>query len=379
MKTKKLQVLIVSILFSLPALASVRTVSNNPTRPAQYTTFDAAQTASVAGDTIYIYGSPFTYPEIIVRKRLVLIGAGYAPNNQFGQPTNITALTLFRDTGSNNATGSVITGFLISGRVDFGGTLVSNNIQLFRNRISSYVNLSGASPTGYADGWVIYNNIMESYVYAGGTNRTAQSATNIIIANNIMINSFYFYGLNSNTILIDHNLFIGGSTTRFSSVFNVIATNNIFVRSSGNLIYNTVLCSFNNNLSNQSTIGGASEYNPTNSFTANYIGTGGGANSGSGNLVGVDPVFVNVTNFDNYTTTFNYRLQTSSPGHNGATDGTDMGIYGGSYPFPSGGVGTQYDTSPMPAIPQVTALNIQNATIQPNGTLNVQVQAKVNN
>src|SRR6188768_3512227 len=178
MKNKKLQVLIASMLFSLPVLATVRTVSNNPTQPAQYTTFDAAQTASVAGDTIYVYGSPFQYPEIIVRKRLVLIGAGYAPNNQFGQPTNVTAIVLFRDTGANNATGSVITGFLVSGRVDFGGTLVSNNIRLFRNRITSYINLSGGSPAGYVDGWVIYNNIIQSYIYGGGTTRTAQCATN---------------------------------------------------------------------------------------------------------------------------------------------------------------------------------------------------------
>src|SRR5689334_2190928 len=97
MKNKKLQVLIVSMLFSLPAFASVRTVSNNPTRPAQYTTFAAAQTASAAGDTIYIYGSPFTYPDFTVTKRLVLIGAGYSPNNQFGQPTTITSIILYHD------------------------------------------------------------------------------------------------------------------------------------------------------------------------------------------------------------------------------------------------------------------------------------------
>jgi len=33
----------------------------------------------------------------------------------------------------------------------------------------------------------------------------------------------------------------------------------------------------------------------------------------------------------------------------------------------------------MPPIPQVISVNIQNATIAPNGTLNVKVQGKVNN
>ncbi|HEY3404923.1 MAG TPA: hypothetical protein VGK59_16150, partial [Ohtaekwangia sp.] len=258
-------------------------------------------------------------------------------------------------------------------------TLISDNIQIFRNRVSSYINLSGASPTGWADGWVICNNIIDSYIYGGGTTRTANSATNIIIANNIFTSSGSLYGMNSNTILVDHNLFIGAGSIKFNAIFNAIVTNNIFIRSAGTVMTNTVLCTFNNNLSNQSTIGSASEYNPTNTFTANFIGGGGGANSGSGNQVGVDPLFVSVSNNDTYTPTFNYRLQASSTGRNASTDGTDMGIYGGSYPYPSGGVGTQYDTSPMPPIPQVTAVNIQNATIQPNGTLNVQVQGKVNN
>lgn len=172
---------------------------------------------------------------------------------------------------------------------------------------------------------------------------------------------------------------MGTSTNRFSSVFNVIVTNNVFIRTAGTIFTNTVLCTFNNNISSQSTIGVASEYSPSNSFTANFTGSGGGSNSGSGNQVGIDPLFVNVGNVDTYNANYNYRLQTSSPGHNASTDGTDVGIYGGSYPFPSGGVGTQYDTSPMPPIPQVTSVNIQNATIQPNGTLNVQVQGKVNN
>lgn len=375
---KRLFLQMLFMVFALPVLATVRTVSNSPTHPAQYTTFDAAQTASVAGDTIYVYGSPFTYPEIVVRKRLVLIGAGYAPNNQFGQPTTVTGLTFFRDSGSNNATGSIVTGFLFAGRIDLGGTLVSNNIQLFRNRFNSYINLTGASPPGYVDNWVIYNNIIDSYIYGGGTSRTALSATNIIIANNIFNSSGYLYGFNTNSALVDHNLFLGTSN-KFSSLFSVIITNNVIVRTSGNVMTSTVLCTFNNNVCNQSTIGGASEYSPTNSFTATFTGAGGGSNSGSGNQVGIDPLFVSASNFDSYNANFNYRLQASSPVKNGSTDGTDPGIYGGTYPFPSGGVGTQYDTAPMPAIPQVTAVNIQNATIQPNGQLNVQVQGKVNN
>ncbi|MFN3839420.1 MAG: hypothetical protein ACK4RF_01820 [Cyclobacteriaceae bacterium] len=363
----------------LPALATVRTVSNDATRPAQFngtgnTGFVAAHNASLAGDTIYVYGSPFDYGTLTISKRLVVMGAGYAPNNQFGQPTRAGQISLFRD-GSTDPSGSVIIGFFISGSINCTGTLVTNNVTIFRNRITNYIYLY-INSTLQATGWTIYNNIVYQ-VLANASSRTAASATNILIANNIITGSIT--NINSNTVLIDHNVFLGPSN--LYQLWNVIVTNNIFVRSSGDIFSSEVVfCTFNKNISLQNTIGPASSYSPTNIFEATYIGTGGGSNSGSGNLVGTNPLFENVPNNDTYNITYNYRLQSGSPGKNYATDGTDLGIYGGSYPFPSGGTpGSGFDTSPMPPVPQVTAVNIQNATIAPNGTLNVQVQGKVNN
>jgi hypothetical protein len=376
--------LFIGILFlSTATFGAVRTVSNNPTRPAQFTTFAAAQTASVNGDTIYIYGSPFQYAAITISKRLVIIGAGYNPNNQFGQPTNIANIDLFRDAGVNNATGTVITGILTS-RLDIAG-LMSNNITVFRNRFTSYLNLAGGTPTGYANGWVLYNNIFDGYIYGGAGSRTALSATNIIIANNIFTGSAYLYQFNSNTILVDHNIFLGnGSGGNLWNLYNVIVTNNIFTRSTGTVFASStagpVLCIFNNNLSNQTTIADPGTYIPATNFVNTFTGTGGGSNTGAGNFIGQDPLYTTAPNLNAYTTTANYRLQTGSVGRNAGTDGTDLGIYGGSYPFPSGGTpGSGYDTSPMPPIPQVTELNIQNATVPVNGTLNVNVKATVNN
>jgi len=368
------------LLVSVSAHATVRTVSNNPTRPAQFTTFAAAQTASVNGDTIYIYGSPFQYPDITISKRLVLIGAGYNPNNQFGQPTNVANIILFRDTGVNNASNSVIIGIL-TGRLDISG-IMSNNIRVFRCRFTSYINMRGGSPAGYADGWVLYNNIFQSYIYGGGSSSTSQSATNIVLANNIFGTNGYLYDFNSNTIIVDHNIFLGANN--LYRTFNIIVTNNIFTRTTGTVFYGStsgpVLCTFNNNLSNQTTIADPTTYTPATSFINTFTGTGGGSNFGGGNIVGQDPLYVSVTNFNDYVATANYRLQASSAGKNAGTDGTDLGIYGGSYPFPSGGApGSGYDTSPMPPIPQVTELNIQNATVPVNGTLNVNVKATINN
>lgn len=377
---KTLSILVLFTLLSLSALATVRTVSNDPTRPAQYNGtgnagFVAAHTASSAGDTIYVYGSPFDYGNLTISKRLVVIGAGYGPNNQFGQPTRVNNINLFRD-GSTDPSGSVIMGFLISGSITCTGTLITNNVTIFRNRITNFIYLYINSSL-QATGWTIYNNIVYQ-VLANATSRTAASATNILIANNIITGSIT--NINSNTVLIDHNVFLG--STNLSNLWNVIVTNNIFIRSSSNIFSGEVVfCTFNKNISLQNTIAPASSYNPTNIFETTYTGTGGGSNSGSGNLVGTNPLFVNVPNNDTYDATYNYRLQAASPGKAPfSTDGTDAGIYGGSYPFPSGGApGSGFDTSPMPPIPQVTAVNIQNATIAPNGTLNVQVQGRVNN
>lgn len=373
-----------TLLFCIGSLnlvwATVRTVSNDPTRPAQFngtgnTAFVAAQNASMAGDTIYVYGSPFDYGTLTINKRLVVMGVGYSPNNQFGQPTRASQISLFRD-GSTDPSGSIIIGFLISGSINCTGTLATNNITIFRNRIANSIYLY-INSSAFGSGWTIYNNIVYQILSTSGS-RTAASSTNILIANNIITGSITNF--NSNTILIDHNVFLG--STNLSQLWNAIITNNIFVRSSGDIFSGEVVfCTFNKNISLQNTIGPASNYNPTNIFEATYTSTGGGSNSGSGNLVGTNPLFVNVPNNNTFDATYNYRLQAASPGKAPfSTDGTDAGIYGGSYPFPSGGTpGSGFDTSPMPPIPQVTAVNIQNATIAPNGTLNVQVQGRVNN
>lgn len=376
-----MKALIILLLFpSFVALATVRTASNDPTRPAQFngtgnTAFVGARNASSAGDTIYLYGSPFDYGIITINKRLVLIGAGYAPNNQFGQPTRVSNVEFFRD-GSTDASGSVIAGLLIGSSISPTGTLAANNITIYRNSIGNYI-YTYASGSILTSGWAIYNNIVGGGIYGPSTSRTSTSPTNVIISNNIIRGAVS--GFNSNTITIDHNIFLYSGN--LSYMWNAIITNNIFARTSGDIFSGEVVfCTFNKNISNQSTIGPSSYYSPTNIFESTYTLTGGGSNSGGGNQVGTDPMFENVTNNNTYTATFNYRLNTSSPGKNAATDGTDIGIYGGSFPFPSGGAtGSGFDTSPMPPIPQVTSVNIQNATIAPNGTLNVQVKGNVNN
>jgi hypothetical protein len=342
------------LLLSVSARATVINVSNNVDNPAQYKEVDEAIAAASEGDTIYVHGSPDSYKTFTVNKRLVLIGAGYNSSNQFGLASKVSSIVLAHDLISDSS-GSVITGFNVASSISTNSSsVIVNNITIYRCRLGQVYIYVG-------DGWIFYNNILN---YIGGY---GASSTNVVIQNNIIDGSIS--GFSATSVLVDHNLFIGGSN--LSSIKYAVITNNIFVRSSGNIMNSVEFCTFSNNLSLAATI---STIAPTNSFLSNN-------NTGSGNLVGSNPNFVTASSSsDTYDPAVDYRLKPASAGHNAATDGTDLGIYGGARPFPSGGAsGSGFDTSALPSIPQVTEVNIQNATVQPGGSLNVNVKAKVNN
>lgn len=347
--------------------ATTRTVSNNPDRPGQFTQVDPAIAASADGDTIFVHGSQFTYNDFSVTKRLVIIGAGYNSNNQFNLPTRVNIIFLNRDTGLQNSNGTVITGFLIISQLRNNGNPGVENITIFRNQINNYLYISNPSLGGvYGNNWVIYNNIIWS-ILGGSGGALSSSSSNVTIQNNMITGGISGFSMSS--VVIDHNVFPGADA--LDNLYYATVTNNIFTRTTGNIIasnvnYNT----FNNNLSNLTTIGPNA---PTNSFA-------GGSNTEAGNFIAVDPQFENVTDLNTFNYTFNYRLKTTSAVRNAGTDGTDLGIYGGARSFPSGGApGSGFDTSALPPVPQVTEVNILNSTLQPGTPLNVNVKAKVNN
>jgi hypothetical protein len=126
---------------------------------------------------------------------------------------------------------------------------------------------------------------------------------------------------------ITNNLFIGGTDkagSRFISgrLTDANVINNIFYGctpgSNGSPFERN---SFLNNIS----FGTSSDALPP-------TGSGVG-NTGSGNKVSVDPIFVNAPYGSAYTATMDFTLQASSPCKNAGTDGSDIGITGGAYPM----------------------------------------------
>jgi hypothetical protein len=62
--------------------ATVRTVSNNPNSPGQYTNLNTCLAACANNDTVYVHGSATSYGIINLEKPITLIGAGALPNNE---------------------------------------------------------------------------------------------------------------------------------------------------------------------------------------------------------------------------------------------------------------------------------------------------------
>jgi len=77
-------------------------------------------------------------------------------------------------------------------------------------------------------------------------------------------------------------------------------------------------------------------------------------------------MFVNAPQHShNYSYNNDYHLNQGSPGKNAGTDGNDIGIYGGTYPY----------TDIIP-IPKVIHVNVLNPKLPLNDTLHVRIKAK---
>jgi hypothetical protein len=299
----------------------------------------AAITAASAGDSIYISGSNTNYGSFSVNKRLSIFGTGYNPIKQVPLVSTVTTINFDTITSVSGASGTSIYGLNTSNISDNYG---ARNITLERNYF-----ISSISPNANGANWVIKNNMILSTVYI--------NISNVLIENNLFSGG-YISTSNQPTVVVNHNVFMYTIGSGFYCTYYVTFatfTNNIFWGASplGTGVGN---CVFNNNLTFQT---------PADAIP-------GGSNSGTGNLVAVNPNFVNApTPAINYS--YDYNVTGASAAHNAGTDGTDLGIYGGVAAMP--------DLTGMPAIPQMIQMNINNPVIGPAGTLNVTFKAKKNN
>lgn len=353
---KSITLLTILAIAILNVNATVRTVSNNPDIPAQYTNLQAAIDASAAGDTILVSGSATSYGDVTIRKKLVLFGAGY--NNPYGYNTIINSLYLVRQNASIGASGSRISGFYIQTYTYFQGSFTGGtpsekkleNVVIERCRIY-YSSWSQNDVTYIND--TIRNCLVQSYYMQF----TSATYTNVIIHNNIF-DSYYLYGnsgANLASVFFRNNVVLDYSSNFFSSggsrITNMVVENSIFYDAEPQGCYG---CTFNKNIT----------YLNSNDVIP------GADNSGSGNMIGIDPQFTYYP-FEGggFSYTHDFTLKLTSPGIDAGTDNSDIGMTGGLMPFTPGA---------NPRIPQMTEVKFPDnaSSVKTGGTLNVSFKAK---
>jgi len=326
----------IAIFYCMNVNAQQFITRQNGSTVAFYTSLDSAINNAQNGDTLYLSGGSFALVNHI-SKRVHIIGVGHHPDSTAA--TNMTLITgeffLLSGADAGSMSGVYLQGGIIFGNQSSNGHI--SNYTLNRCNINYLSSSSNAATNN-----LFYENVFRSQV------NLANSQSNAFY-NNILpaVSSF---GPNT---FFKNNIFLRLNNNLESYVNNSTFENNVFLGVSPvfNIIWNYYI---ENNIFN------------SNLFVEN-ISFPYGANMGLDNIVNqpLSSIFVNQTgNEFNYT--HDYHLQASSPGNNAGTDGTDIGIYGGVFPWKDGS---------LPNNPHIQFKNISGTTDQ-NGNLQINIKVK---
>lgn len=313
-----------------------------------FTRLDSAIANADHGDYITLPGTTLMdIGTLVVNKGVHIIGAGINPDSC--QATGITYLTgnLKFVSGANSGS---LQGVMLNGNLYFGTNAADQEVGNFFvsrcNLGTVYLSYNGADTN--ASAFLFRENIIRGHVYGG--------YSNAIFRNNIIEAQLnYFTGAT-----FENNNFLWGNTAtindyvRFSTFSNNIFKYNCFVKYGWYSIY-----SLNNNYYNNL-------FNAAMQFQTDYYGCTATIYNGigfvSGNLQNVADNLIYTSQSGNaYNIHHNYHLIAGSPGISAGTDGTDIGIYGGSEPFKDGS---------LPVNPHIRFKSVAGST-NPDGTLNV--------
>jgi hypothetical protein len=351
-----------SIFLSISTLfAGNITVNNNTPSPGQYSDLQIALNAANIGDTVLIHRSPNAYGNVIVTKRLTIIGEGAMPDKNPANGVTVGTMTLTYDPATlTNASKSKISGLSMttlfiyekSTDVNFAcDTVTVNYCRIssitMKNKVYGFTLTN--SMVNLISGGIIFNNkYFNNLIQA--VNLPSGLSLNNIFANNIIFNQLAFYdGIVANNII-----YYRGNTSFAMGCYNVKFTNNIMY---------APLVTFTNT-----------------PYTAN-------GNQSINNKLNVSPLFVYPLDFSTvlaYTYAApaagpfaDFNTQAGSQAINAGTDGTNIGIYGGQYPWRDGSAtDSRFRYYPIPnSNPVIKGLTINNMVVNPGGTLQVQINA----
>ncbi|MDR1091794.1 MAG: hypothetical protein LBL79_12040 [Prevotella sp.] len=298
-----------------------------------YTSLDSAIIQAVAGSTVYLSGGGFQVKdETKITKKLTIIGIGHKPDNDNADGSTMVGGNLFFESGANN---SALMGVYLSGNVYIGTDEVAINNFLLR-----YCNVNSVQVrNSNCQDIVINQNYIRNISYGG------ESA--IRFTNNVVHTISFVNGG-----AIDHNVirhsYNGNDDDVLYAIQNSQVFNNILMGSNGtSFLENSVI---RNNMITGDWKGWGDWRDEDESYGSIKI-VGDWGDVFEGPITGVTPVC-------------NYSLK-GSQGKNAATDGTDIGIYGG----------TGFSDSALPPVPRIVSKIIPEQTDE-NGKLNIQVYVK---
>ena len=357
-RMKKLFIFTIIALFASNANAKVWTVSNRADKPAQYTIIQDAINAAQPGDTILIAGSSTIYSDpnttwTYVNRRLVFFGEGM--NNPDGESTKIQYLNLMNVNSAVGASGSKFYGINFTYQTYFAGSFTGQLTG--ENKIENVEFNRCTFQSTHTFNNQIYNNIsFKNCLFTSDGNFSFQSSTytNLLITNCIFSRSNGISLTSSNNlngqVFVRNCLFINSSSNVFNAT-GLVIENCIFF---GGLPSGANTSTFNNNLTY------ANSQN-----TLPY-----GTNVGSGNIVNVNPQFVNFSPIGGaFAWTYDFALQAGSPCIGTGTNATNIGLTGGNAPI-------EHNLPPNSKLPVVTSVTVPVSSVPVGGTLQINIKAK---
>lgn len=294
----------------------------------------SAYNAAQNGDTLYVSGGIFTFPASF-NKSLSIFGVGHNP--QFTTATEMTKVSNnFSLTA--NASDSHFEGIHFVGGIS-GANAPFSNVTFKRNFFAGTFSFIGDGNN------VATNNLLIECILNNSITMNTTNWDNSIISNNIILSA-----ISTSNNIVHNNIFTRGSSGYFNAS-NTSVFNNIFA-STGNPFSGTVSGNIYRN----------------NAFVSTAPSFGGDAiaeNNYTGidlNSFFIDFGTVGVFSYDN-----DYNLQ--NPADFPGQDGSQIGIYGGLFPFKDGSI---------PITPHIKSKNIASQT-NASGELQIEIEVEAQN
>ena len=323
------------------AIAQNLIAVQNGSKQTFYTNLDDVITNAQAKDTVYIPGGifPVTNNNLTINKELHFIGAGIFRDST--KATNLTRIdaTMTLVAEANNSSFEGI--YFFNGSINAGDEDI-DNLSISRCHLQN-INLSRLSSN-----WLVSGNIIDNGI--NGTNPSfapsIPNAQSNYISNNIIGYLISNFGPNN---VFKNNTLLSNLGENIANISNCVLENNIFLYYQG-MNFGISNCILRNNLSV-----GAFGFNTTNNIENNNYTS-----------QPINSIFINYSEsgIPVYSDTDDYNLQPNCPGKNAGTDGTDVGIYGGAYPWKDGSI---------PSNPHFQSIQIAPKT-DTNGNLNVKIK-----